>query len=267
MSITYRNTINTGIHGPSTGQNPLEACFPQSPCPFWAGYQPFADISGTQDHQGTFGQIKWRAADWKITAIGGAGTTLVPQDSQPNTATFVTRATADGDGYNLQWSMDGGTTTQSIFKPTAGTLIIAFARFKMDNVANDAHTKSKLFFGLSEDDAGILASDEDCAGFLKAAAANSTVGTIANDGTATDTADLLDFANDTYISLGMRINGVTSVEFWKGTTAHDMTRLSTQTTVTNIPNEAMALSFEGQTSEAAAITFTLQHLMAAQEAY
>jgi hypothetical protein len=244
----------------------LEACFPRANA-FWAGLQPFGNISGIQDMQGTIDNHKWRAADWLITAIGGAGTTLVPASTHPETATFVTRATADNDGYNIQWSMDGGTTSSAIFTPTAGQMILCYGRFKVDNASTDAHTKSRFHFGLSEDDAGIHASDEDTIEFYKASAAATMVGRIANDGTATDTAALgASLVDNTYISLGFRVNGVSSVEFWQGTTAGDMTLAATQTTMTNLPGEPMALSFEGQTSEAAAITFYLQHMVAFQEA-
>lgn len=241
---------------------------PQSPCPFWAGWQPFGGAAGTTQEQGSFGNRAWLAAHWLVTAIGGAGTTLTPTASgYPQGATFITRATADNDGYNIQWSQDGGTTTSNIFVPTAGTLIIGYGRFKLDNASTDAHTKGRFHFGLTEDDAGVQASDEDTVEFYKASAAATMVGRIANDGTATDTSALgASLADNTYISLGFRVNGVTSVEFWQGTTPHDMSLAATQTTVTNLPGEPMGLFYEGQTSEAAAITFYLQHLYAYQEA-
>lgn len=268
MSVSFRNTINTGIHGPSTGSNPLEACFPQSPSPFWAGIQPFGDLCGTQDMQGTVGKEKWRAANWVITAIGGAGTTLVPTDAQMSKATFVTRATADGDGYNIQWSKDGGTTVSEIFLPTAGTLIVAYGRFKADNASTDAHTKSRFYFGIGDTDTDIHGSVLEFAGFYKASGAATMVGILDSSGGQTATSALANsLVDNTYISLGIRINGVTSAEFWQGTTAHDMTLSATQTTVTNIPVGESALSFQGETSEAAAITFHLQHLVAFQEAY
>ena len=265
MSITYRNTVNTGIHGPSTGQDPIESCFPRANA-FWAGLQPFGNIAGIQDMQGTIDNHKWRAADWLVTAIGGAGTTLTPTASaHPEVATFVTRATADNDGYNIQWSMDGGTTTSNIFTPTAGQMILGYGRFKADNAGTDAHTKCRFHFGLTEDDTGVHASDEDTIEFFKASGAATMVGRVANEGTATDTAALAaSMVDNTYISLGFRVNGTSSVEFWQGTTASDMVlRLSL---TTGLPDEAMGLFFEGQTSEAVAVTFSLQHLVAFQEA-
>lgn len=267
MSVTFRNTINTGIHGPSTGQNPLEACFPQSPCPFWAGIQPFGFLCGTQNYQGTITTRDWYATNWVAGAIGGAGTTWVPSDAQPQKATFVTRATSDGDGYNLQWSKDGGTTVSEIFTCTAGLLITAFARFKVDNASTDAHTKSRFYFGIGDTDTDIHGSVLEFAGFYKASGAATMVGILDSASQTATSALANSVADDTYISLGMRINGVSSVEFWQGTTAHDMTLSATQTTVTHLPDAECALSFQGETSEAAAITFHFQHIVAFQEAY
>lgn len=268
MAYSQGNVLVSGLHGFKSGRDVTEACF-NSASGLFAGIQPFGMFTGVQDWQGTYGSIKWRAADWVITAVGGAGTTLVPSQTQPNVATFVTRATQDHDGYNLQWSMDGGTTVQEIFKPTAGTVIVGYARFKADNASTDAHTKCGWFFGLSSVDTGIIASDADVVGLLKASAAATMVGTIANAGTATNTSALTNsMVDNTYLQVGFRVNGVTSIEFWQGTglTGGGLSKVATQTTVTNIPDEEMCLSFAGETSEAAAVTFTLQHMIAFQEA-
>lgn len=266
MSVSMRNTFNTGIHGPSTGQNPLEACLPQAPCPFWAGIQPLGFLCGTQNYQGTLTSKDWAATSWVITAIGGAGTTWVPSDAQPQRATFVTRATADGDGYNLQWSKDGGTTVSEIFKPTAGTLIVGYIRMKVDNASTDAHTKSRFYFGIGDTDTDIHGSVLIFTGFYKASGAATMVG-ILDNGSQTATSALANSAVDnTYLTLGFRINGVSSVEFWQGTTPHDMALAANQTTVTNMADAECALSLQGETSEAAAITYYVQHVVAFQEA-
>jgi hypothetical protein len=268
MSISFRNTINTGIHGPSTGQNPLEACLPQTPSPFWAGVQPFGHIAGIQDEQGSFGKHKWQIADWVSTAVGGAGTAGVEiAATHPSTFKIISRATQDLDGYNMQWSKDGGTTVSDPFVLAAGQLQLAYFRIKVDNASTDAHTKADIFVGLSSSDTGILASDADVVGFLKASGAATMVGTIAASGTATDTSALANSVVDnTYITLGLRFNGITSVEFWQGTTPFDMTLSATQTTMTNKPVLGMALSMAFNTSEASAIDFYAQHAYAMQEA-
>lgn len=268
MAFSQANVITTGVTVYASGKDATEACFNKASGLF-AGIQPWGLLSGTQDVQGTIGPIKWRAADWVITAHGGAGTTLVPQDGHPNVGKFITRATADGDGYNLQWSKDGGTTVQEIFKPTAGEVIVCYGRFKLDNASTDAHTKGRFNFGLSDTNTDIEASDDDLITFVKASGAATMVGRLAKGGTATDTSALTNsLADNTYIQLGIRVNGVTSVEFWQGagSTIGALSRVATQTTVTNLADEELALSFEGETSEAAAITFYLQHLVAFQEA-
>lgn len=267
MAISQGNVITTGVTQYKGGKDATEAVF-NSASGLFAGIQPFGLFSGVQDMQGTFGSNKWRATDWLITPIGGAGTTLVPTASgYPSVATFVTRATGDNDGYNIQWSMDGGTTTSNIFVPTANTIIVGYCRFKLDNAANDAHTKGRFHWGLTEDDTGVHASDEDTVEFYKASGAATMVGRVAADGTATDTSALSNsIANDTYIQLGFRVNGTTSVEYWQGAslTGGGLSRMATLSS--GLPDEAMGLFFEGQTSEAAAVTFTLQHLIAFQEA-
>ena len=267
MSVTFRNTINTGIHGPSTGQDPLEACLPTANA-FWAGVQPFGYYGGLQDHVGTYGKHKWQIADWVSTAVGGAGTALVEiAAAHPSISKTISRATADNDGYNLQWSKDGGTTVSDTFLLAAGQLTMAYFRFKVDNSSTDAHTKSKVFVGLSSSDVGILASDADVVGFLKAGGAATMVGTIAAGSTATDTAALANsLVDNTYISLGLRFNGITSVEFWQGTLPGNMTLSATQTTMTNKPVLGMALSMAFATSEAVAIDFYCQQAEAIQEA-
>ena len=268
MGYSQANVLVSGLHGFKSGRDVTEACF-NSASGLFAGLQPFGMLAGTQDCQGTFGSDKWRAADWVITAIGGAGTTLVPSDAAPSQATFVTRATADGDGYNIQWSKDGGTTVSEIFKPTAGQVIVVYGRIKADNASTDAHTKSRFHFGLSDTNTDIHNADDDVAMIYKASGAATMVGRIAAGGTATDTSALSNsFVDNTYIQLGIRINGVTSVEFWQGTgsTIGGMSKVATQTTVTNIPDEELALSFQLETSEAAAITAYLQHMVAFQEA-
>lgn len=268
MAFSQANVISTGVTTYAGGKDGTEACFGKASGLF-AGVQPFGVLAGTQDVQGTVGPIKWRAADWVITAHGGAGTTLVPADAHPASATFVTRATADGDGYNIQWSMDGGTTVHEVFKPTAGQVIVVYGRFKVDNASTDAHTKSRFHFGLSDTNTDIHNADDDVIEFYKASGAATMVGRLAAGGTATDTSALTNsLVDNTYIQLGIRVNGVTSVEFWQGagSTIGALSRVATQTTVTNIADEELALSFEGETSEAAAITFYLQHLVALQEA-
>lgn len=269
MSISYRNTINTGIHGPVTGQDPLEACLPRANT-FWAGIQPFGHISGIQDWQGTLGYPKWKNTDWLTTSTGsgGAPTADLTPVARTSTivnscATIITDDAADGDGWGIQFSMDGGTTADLPFLPTAGQLLFAYGRFKTANTS----TNSRFYFGLSDANTDIHNADDDLIMFYKASGALTMVGRTAKAGTATDTSALANSqVNDAYISLGIRVNGVSSIEFWQGTLPGNMTKSATQTTMTNLPDEGMALSFHVETSAAASVTATLQHMVACQEA-
>lgn len=258
MPFSMSNLIATGTRSQGGQSDALDAAVGTS-SRMWNGFQPFGWLVGRYDYQGTLGG-RWRAADWVITAIGGAGTTLVPQDSQPSTATFVTRATADGDAYNLQWSMDGGTTIQEVFKPTAGLNIYFECRLKVDNVADDAHTKSRFYVGIGSVDTDVHGSVTNFVGFYKASGAATAVGII--DATSQDaTAAIATIANDTFITLGFRINGVSSVDFYVNGVK------TAQTDVSDLPSTEMALTIQGETSEAAAITYTLQNIVCFQEAY
>lgn len=264
MAIQNGNSIATGVRTPGSRLDALQAHVAGS-SGIWKGFQPLAHLAGMYDIQGSVGG-RWVAADWKVTAIGGAGTTLTPQDGHPSTATFVTRATADGDGYNIQWSMNGGTTVHEVFKPTAGHNIYFHSRFKLDNAANDAHTKGRFVAGLIKADTDVYdttrhsGSASGIALFKDSGDANVDYA-LWNGGAATTDADSgADLSNDTYIICAFRVNGVSSVDFLV-----DSTKVN-QPTVTNIPTEELALTFQGETSEAAAVTVTLQSLIGAQEA-
>lgn len=266
MALQTGNSIATGIRTPGSRLDAMQAHVAGS-SGIWKGFQPLAHLAGMYDIQGSVGG-RWVAADWIITALGGAGTTLTPQDSQPSTATFVTRATADGDGYSIQWSMDGGTTAQEIFKPTANLNIYFHSRFKLDNAANDAQTKGRVVAGLvtkevDDDYYNATRHSGSAAGialFKDSGDANVDYALWDGGAATTDADSGADLANDTYTICAFRVNGVSSVDFLV-----DSTKVN-QATVTNIPTEELALTFQGETSEAAAITFTLQSLIGAQEA-
>lgn len=259
-----KNTVDTGIRGPKALMDPLKANFPEYGSGHlfrglnWAGL-----FDGSLAVQGSFPgrDHPWRAANFKITAQGGAGTTLVPAvNTFPASATFVTRATADGDGYNLQWTYDGGTTVAPLFAPAANTLIIGYFRLKLDNAANDAHTKGRFYLGIGDADTAIHGSVSKFLGLYKASGA-ATVKGILDDGAQTLSTETAAVVNDTFIQLGFRVEGVSKVSFWTGTGTRvgDMTNFSNGTiALTNLPTANMALSIEGQTSEAAAITYTLE---------
>lgn len=259
MPFSMSNLIATGTRSQGGQSDALDAAVGTS-SRMWNGFQPFGWLVGRYDGQGTIGG-RWVVADWKVTAQGGAGTSLAVSSTQPSLASFITRATADGDGYNMQWTKDGGTTVVPAFIPTAGLNIYCEGRFKVDNAADDAHTKSRFYFGIGDADTAIHGSVSKFIGLYKASGAATMVGVIDDTG-QTLTTGTGAITNDTYFTCGFRVNGVSSVDFFVNGVL-----IERQTTVSNLPTAAMALSFEGQTSEAAAITYTLQHLVAFQEAY
>lgn len=264
MAIQTGNSIATGIRTPGSRLDAMQAHVAGS-SGIWKGFQPLAHLAGMYDLQGSVGG-RWVTNDWVDTAIGGAGTTLTPQDGHPSTATFVTRATADGDGYNIQWSHDGGTTAHEVFLPTAGHNIYFHSRFKLDNAANDAETKGRFVAGLIKADTDVYhatrhTGSDSGIGFFKDSGDANIDYALWKGGTATTNADSgVDLANDTFIICAFRVNGVSSVDFLANATYVN------QATVTNIPTEALTLTFQGETSEAAAVTVTLQSLIGAQEA-
>lgn len=259
MPFSMNNLLASGNRALGGAADTLDAAVGAS-SRMWNGFQPFGWLAGRYHYQGTLGG-RWRANDWKITAIGGAGTTLVPADGTPPTATFITRATADGDGYNLQWSMDGGTTIQEVFKPTAGLNIYFECKMKLDNAADDAHTKGRFYVGISDVDTDLHGSVSNFIGFYKASGAATFAGVLdASSQTLTTSTGTI--ANDTYITLGFRVNGVSSVDFFVNGVL-----LEHQTTVTNLPSTDMCLTIQGETSEAAAITYSFQNIVCWQESF
>lgn len=262
------NMLETaGIRGAKSPKDPLKSSFAQYGSGHlfyglnWAGL-----FDGSLWYQGTFGNHPWRAADWLITAIGGAGTTLTPADAAPPKATFLTRATADGDGYNMQWSMDGGTTGQEVFLPTANSLIIGYFKGKVDNAADDAHTKSRAYFGIGDLDTDIHGSVGNFIGGYKASGAAALIGI--TDATAQDSAGTVgSFVNNTNFQFGFRVEGVTLVNFWwgTGTRVGDLEKVQSQTDVTDLSATEMCLQIQGETSEAAAITFHLEEAVVFQQ--
>ena len=272
MAFSQANVITTGITTFKSGKDATEACF-GSASGLFAGYQPWGPLVGTQDIQGTVGprRGKFGVADWVATTIGNAGTALTQvATSYPAIGKIITGATADHDGYQYQWSTDGGSTVDSALVPTAATVLIGYFRLKVDNAGTDAHTKSEFFVGVSSTDTAIYASPAAVVGFVKAQGAATMVGEIGQGGTETDTAALSSsLVDNTYIQLGFRVNGVTSIEFWQGTgsTIGGMSRVATQTTVTNIPTTTGALSIAvGTDTNHAATDFYIQHAVAMQEA-
>lgn len=142
--------------------------------------------------------------------------------------------TAD-DGINAQ-------LTSCRFLPAAGKTIWFEARVKM----NDA--TDQYFVGLCATDTSLIAAgavddaSDKCGFFHHAASTDNKISSITARTTADDaTADVGDNADGVYTTLGFRISGLTSVEFYVNGVL-----VETGVTAANIPNAAICLSFCSQ---------------------
>jgi len=150
--------------------------------------------------------------------------------------------TGADDGVNVQ-------LTNCLVKPAAGVKIAFEARVKVIDAGDDQY-----FIGLAGVDttliaAGILDDAVDKCGFHRIAASTAdkissvTARTSAEDSTA----DVADLADATWVTLGFVIDGLTSVKFYVNGVL-----VETGTTVANIPNAVMCLSYVAQVEQTSA---------------
>jgi hypothetical protein len=165
--------------------------------------------------------------------------------TQTTTGTLTMLA---GEGGALHFDTAGSTTADDGLEaqllncrvlPAAGKTIWFEARVKM----NDA--TDQYYVGLAATDTSLIASgvlDDvvDKCGFVHAAADtdNKISSVTARTSAEDETSDVADNADGTYTTLGFRISGLTSVEFYVNGAL-----VETGVTAANIPNAAMCLSF------------------------
>jgi len=142
-------------------------------------------------------------------------------------------------------SADDGVQGQLLncrFLPAAGKTIWFEARVKM----NDA--TDQYYIGLAETDTTLIdggviddASDK-CGFFHHAASTDNKISCICSRADADETtANVADNTDGTYMTVGFRISGLTSVEFYVNGVL-----VETSSTTTKIPNSAMCLSVVAQ---------------------
>lgn len=262
-SFQNRNLLTAGSRVGGSQNDVLEAgCGPASG--MWKGFQPFLGMVGRLRGQGAGGHWGYFIDNWLETSHGGAGTALAAIDSSPGFLRVVTRATADGDGYSDQFADRHGTPTVSeIFLPVAGFNTWFECRFRCDNVADDAQTKARWWLGLCPTNTDINNGQVDGV-FLRKDSGDAQIDLqLSKNSTPTSATNKGTFANNTWITVGFKICGLSCVEMWV-----NGAKVYTETTVSNlIDDEELALSFEFETSEAAAVTADVQHICAYQEAY
>ena len=146
------------------------------------------------------------------------------------------------DGVNVQ-------LPNCMVKPAAGVKIGFEARCKVVDAGDDQY-----FIGLAGADstliaAGILDDTVDKAGFYRIAASTADkISTVVAKTSAEDsTADVANLADDTFVTLGFVIDGITSIKFYVNGAL-----VETGTTAVNLPNSVMALSYVAQCEQTAA---------------
>ncbi|MBW1931465.1 MAG: hypothetical protein JRI56_00260 [Deltaproteobacteria bacterium] len=175
---------------------------------------------------------------WAITTTtSGAIVPSATDDGGAIVFDSAGHASAD-DGIEAQ-------LTNCLFKSASGRKIWFEARVKM----NDA--TDQYFVGLAGIDTTLMASGvlddvvDKCGFYHEAASTDDKISTVTARADADDkTTDVADNADDTYVTLGFVIDGLTSVKFYVNDTL-----VETGTTAANIPNDVMALSFVSKTEE------------------
>jgi len=268
MASSARNVLVGGL-STGEGQDIYEACAPASSRAF-GGMQPMANQLGKEiaiphEHLLDVGR------HWIYTEIGGGTSNPAGVLTAP-TATLPPRViiTSDGTqhrGAQIQYALAktasgtsaGTSTANALFIPKAGYNIALRCRFRVTTTA----TNSSWVLGLCPVDTTMLASSvidlTDLLGFYKPSGITVT-GVVRTSSTSTSSTLTTAFTINDWHEAEMRINGVSSAEFWwNGAKV-------VQTTMTNIPTAELTLGFAGVGATAAAATFEIQSLVARQEA-
>ncbi len=198
------------------------------------GFQYFDDY---------LGQIDVTTADgYVITAVTSGGIApVITEDGGVMLVDSQGNATAD-DGVNVQ-------LTNCLVKPLAGRKIYFEARVKMNDTSANI---SQFYIGLAGVDATLIATgvvDDvvDKAGFYRQSNTTGDRLSIINSRTSEEeiSADKATTVDDTYIKLGMVIDGITSVAYYV-----DGVLVDTHVTANAVPNAVMCLSYVAQTEGA-----------------
>jgi hypothetical protein len=192
--------------------------------------QPFG-FDGAGDV--VWGLPAFSATNWLKTL--NSGTYGVAADASGILQGTLTSNASSQSDTQLQESMDGGTTALIRFLPKAGTFIFASCSVKLSEV-----TTSGFMFGFNEINTAMLSTGTinttDQLGFYKATGAATIVGNVRTSSTSTATATLATLAANTYVELGVLVDGISDVVFYVNGTPVG------QTTMTNVPTAAMAMS-------------------------
>jgi hypothetical protein len=187
----------------------------------------------------------YAATDWVVTETTAGATQALVADEVNGALVFTTEAN-DDDVIQIQ-------STEMFSKITVGKQLWFETKLKISDA-----TQMDFFAGLASTDTTIIAGTTDSIGFRKLDGTTSCL-SITEDNTTETTNTAATIVADTYVTLGFRWDGVSSVEFY-------VNRSLVATHTTNIEQtNKLALTFTMQNGEAAAKTMTIDYFYIAQE--
>lgn len=192
--------------------------------------------------------------NWLLTVVDtdtDSGETWNLADEGPGGQWAIVTNDADNDSMAAQ-------VNGEMFTCAAGKHMWFECRFKVD----DADT-CDWFIGLAEAVAGEnIDAPDDCIGFINAdGTANQTIDFVGDKATAQDlNASTVDIADNTFVTVGFYVNGVTSVAGYINGTLVAALALATA----NIPVQAMSPIVSIRNASAAASTMTIDYIKVIQ---
>jgi hypothetical protein len=184
--------------------------------------------------------------------LSGNTPTAIVMDDAPNGVVRLSMASSDNDRVSAQLNGEA-------FKPAAARQIYLEFRIRLrSDTAADTLVQTDFFVGLASTDTDILTGVTNSIGFRSSGTngeggGNANINCVVEDNSTETTADSgVDFANDTFVNLGVLINGVDEVMFYiNGQFKKRIT--------TNIPGgDPLTLSMEVRRSGAGAANLAIE---------
>ncbi len=195
------------------------------------------------------------AGDWTVTAVGASTAAMT---DGANGLLLLTTAAAENDGVQLQ-------KVGEAFLPVAGKKFWFETRFKVS-----AETQSDFVFGIAvADTTAIVAAGDgvtDGIFFQKDDASASVTLYCQKDTTTgqTSLASVHTMVADTFVTLGFEFDGVSEIKAYADH-VHVGTLSVTTTPSAYLPDTECTVTMAFLTGAAAAITCTIDYIIAAQE--
>lgn len=268
MAVSERNRLGVG------GANKLSALESQlnaNDGPL-RGAQPFGAIDGRYVQTPADNLLFCAGENWIATEVGTSGAKIVtaPSATLPLRLLYTSGTAGAGDGLNLQFAIAPtlASATRSAVAthfPAAGRILAGQMKFRITTtVAN-----CEMFFGLATIDTTCLSSAgaitcTELVGIRKLRSSALAAGSMSVTGpttTATTLSPAATIVVNTWYTIGFRVNGITSVEYWFDGDA------TGETTVTNIPVGALVPTLCFQAATAAAATIEVAGIWFGQENY